>query len=617
MAGIVFILHKDKDVHQETKNLLLNAIANGCYKSDISEIERHSIDNQFSLNLVRNRKSEPIGVYKLDNWVLAYWGYVKFNYSWLDSTILQKIEYALENNDFHDILKTFTGSFQLLLYSRREKKVYCINDKCSTHPWYLLKTGNFFIGVPEAFCYRSVKRHVSWDGIIDNSAIMEFMASGHLWGERSFFKDVIRLGSGKYASSEENEWQLNHHFRMEFGNNTLNNNNEQRLSDAIITDIKGLPKGKAIITLSGGWDSRALVGYAKMMELDFDCISYTFGTNVLHNSDASLAKDIAEKLNVNWRTFVTDGTSLVNNINEVIQATSGESDASCAQDAFLGKKFYYDELSSYDYLLRADEVWGWGDFTNSIDSAFFQCFLFNLDEISYPKLLLKKRIYNEFVNKLADNRLQISSQSKYAKSKRYNDFKDELYWFHRETRLLQNMAAYRRNFIPHIAPFLLDKTIEAIQKTPAIQRIRKRFFISTIKKIFPQLYSLNDNVNRNRMGFSLEQAIKHNLDLQELIKDVLVHNPAPEITKCFNMDVLSNWVSSIIGINAGQLSKGRSFYNLLRYANNAMQKFPKLRELIRQNAIRKGIIKFPVVNANYLFRLTILGISLREYNKST
>ena len=625
MPGIIFVLNNRRAEQADKTNLLLNAMSGQCFRNQSASIEDHILDNNMAVRFVKSQKSEPFGLCKGDHWHIAFWGFLKFNGAGLGNSMASVLEAGLEKDWLDTIQRTFSGSYQALLYNCKQKLAFCLNDKISTHPWYLLATDDCFMGAPEVLCFRAVKKHVVWGGEIDEAAVPEFMASGHLWGERSFFKGVKRLGPGRFAKSlpigsdsKFASYETGSHFKLAYNNEKIPRPEiTKTLSDAIDRDLKDLPSGKGVITLSGGWDSRALAGYAKKAGLDFDCVSYTFGTGVMHNSDAECAKDIAEHLDVSWSVYLSGGNNLVNNIEEVIQATGGETDMPCAQDAFLGKDFYGSQLSGYDYLLRADEVWGWGDYVNSLDSSFFQCFLFNLNEIRQPKLLLTQQAYTRYVNELSATKSAIAKQSESARSRDYNDFKDELYWYNRESRLLQNMAHYRRSYIPHIAPFLLDNTLATIQKIPAEQRIRKGYFISAIRSVFPGLYLRGDNVSRNKMGYELEYAISNNADLRLLIRDVLVCNPPPEMACVCNTEALTEWVDGILHCDKHHISKGRHAYNVLKRINDLAKKFPHLREYLFQMARKTGALKFPMVNSVYLFRLLVLGLALREYKKAS
>jgi hypothetical protein len=157
------------------------------------------------------------------------------------------------------------------------------------------------------------------------------------------------------------------------------------------------------------------------------------------------------------------------------------------QDAFLGEGFYQELAESYDFMVRGDEVWGWGDYAANSQMAFRECILFNLNELLHPQRLLKPDAFGDGVQYLENLMGRLAAECG-AQDIPANDLKDCLYWRHREARLLQGMAYFRRCYLPHQAPFLFDRTLAVIQKIPGEFRIKKRLFIKMCEAKFPELF---------------------------------------------------------------------------------------------------------------------------------
>jgi hypothetical protein len=322
---------------------------------------------------------------------------------------------------------------------------------------------------------------------------------------------------------------------------------------------------------------------------------------------------VAKESGLPWKLFTTTGADLVENIPEVIRATGGECDVACSQDAFLGPMFYEAMAEEYDFLLRGDEIWGWGDTVRSTQEAFVQCLLFNLNELPHPERLLRQSALTASIDALHEERRKISEASPYISERRFDDFKDEVYWDHRESRLLQNMAHYRRGFIPHLAPLMYDRTLDVIQKIPAPYRVRKKMFLSAMRMAFPKLFSIQGDV-RPRMGLNLERAISLDSKLQELISECLVDNLPVALETVFDRDRLKAWVNRTIHQEgAPTVRTERHVYSLLRSLNAKLRKVPFIRSFLLDIARRSGRLRFPVVSSNYVFRLSILSLALRHY----
>ena len=611
MPGLVCVTDRTRDPSE-----LADAVAAKTYGSEKSEIIGWS-DGKAAIRMVQNTKHEPFAILETDRWVAATWGYPLFQGKPLS---LEHFQIATQEH-LVDCVAIFVGllggQYQMVLVKRGAAEAHCISDKISTHPWYLTAAGTTMLAAPEALSFSALCDHPDWDSSLDPLSIPEFMASGHLWGERTYYSSVQRMGPGRRAQTSDSGWVINQHFYPNYSapdNSGTRQLYENKLVAAMQADFQDLPEGRGLITLSGGLDSRALVGLARLTEMGVSTVSYTFGTDVLPNSDPDIASRVAKESGFEWDLIRTDGANVVANIPDVIQATGGECDAVCAQDAFLGPSFYNAIAESNDYLLRGDELWGWGDSVHSIDEAFAQCLLFNLSELPHPERLLRQDAYTEYVGWLREQRTRISDLSQYSAKSRFDDFKDELYWGHRESRLIQNMAHYRRCFIPHLAPLMFDRTLDVIQDLPAYYRVRKNLFVSAMHSAFPDLYSIKGEVAA-RMGLSLERAILQNSELRDLIVDALVDNLPVQLETVFEPNLLKQWViqtTSSAGTHAVQ--KERFVYNLLRSVNSQLRKVPVVRAFLLDIAKRSGRLRFPVVASNYVFRLTVLSLALRHYH---
>ena len=156
------------------------------------------------------------------------------------------------------------------------------------------------------------------------------------------------------------------------------------LFESIKKDISDLPRGKKILTLSGGYDSRALLGFLKVSNEQINTVSYSFGSKVDKGMDMDIGGYYDDKVGVShsyYRAPIDDPSRLIADINNAVLATGGENYLSIFQDAFLGTEFYRHLADKYDYMIRGDEVWGWGDLAINYNMAFWESRLFNLDEI--------------------------------------------------------------------------------------------------------------------------------------------------------------------------------------------------------------------------------------------
>ena len=608
MAGMVAVSGKKQRVRTFSEKL-----AAGVYREGRVIPQEHD-DEQSSVRLLVHSKSEPGTTIQSESWLCSYIGYPKFRSGSFDEESLRELEDLL-TVDPENAFLSLRGHYQLYLYNKINHTSYYVNDRISSHPWYLLSFSACLIGSSDPFSFRSLKKS-GWPGTINHDVIPHFMASGVLWGDETYYKDVRRLGAGQYARYSEGECTVKSYWRFQFQpvSRTMNEKKEILL-DAIKKDFSNIPSGKGVVTLSGGVDSRGIAAVSQMMNLDVDAVSYSFTEELVPNSDIDVAQSVASKMGLSHVSYLSKGENFIDNLTKILRSTGGETDVACAQESFLGKDFYSILQNNYEYLLRGDEFWGGPDSIRSTGEAFISGYMFNLDEFGQPQHLLTPGYFSKFVQEIDEQRSILARDSESNRSGKYTDFRDELCWYQYQTRMVSNTAYYRRGFIPHITPFLFDNTIDVMLTIPPEDRIKKRLFRSTMKSLFPDIFNERDRVTRRHTGLHLENIIRKDRILRELIRDVLVENPPDEMREIFLNGALTSWVDGVLQTENNSLAgAGRNHYFALHTMNNYLRKIPVLRSLLINILHSKNMLRFPVVNANYIFRLTVLGLALREYN---
>jgi len=200
-----------------------------------------------------------------------------------------------------------TGSFlQIKEYSDSiEIKV----DKFSTIPFYYI--------VIEKKLYGSTKLNLlieklpkQYEKKLNIEAAIEFLRTNTLIADKTFIEGIKRISFGHVLSfdkrsgnyQEKEYWKLSGDISILSKKDMLNN-----LEESFLNTIKKQVKnsGKIGIHLSGGMDSRNIMGALLRMDIPFK--TYTYG--VKENLDVQVAKLVSEKLSLNSKFLEWDGVS--------------------------------------------------------------------------------------------------------------------------------------------------------------------------------------------------------------------------------------------------------------------------------------------------------------------
>lgn len=614
MPGIVFI-YKKKFNDDSSKNIV-NDVADQIYACQPFRSIDIDSDNKISLKLIFGSK-DFYGVSKTAEGFASWSGYPRHKGKPLDGSIFSLLNEEIRKKGIKSLINDLSGCFHLVIYLQENEMSYVIADKTSSHPIYYAETDEFVCVSPEPLSFKVLKKY-GWLSSLRQEAVFEYMVSGYLWGDECFLKEVKRLGPGQFACIDKGGIKIGSYWKMTFTSEKESESSLiSALYEAIQKDISDLPAGKKILTLSGGYDSRALLGLFKSSDGPLNTVSYSFGSKANSGMDIDVGGYYADKAKVLhscYRADVGNSARLISDIRNAILATSGENYLSVFQDAFLGIEFYKELANKYDYMLRGDEVWGWGDLAVNTDMAFWESRLFNLNEISHPKGIMSSEMFESGINYINGQR-QIFIEECGDPKISANDLKDYLYWRHREARLLQSMAYFRRCYIPHFAPFLFDRTLEIIKRTPSRYRVQKRLFMRMGEEMIPELFLDNKAISPHSSDVNNFNFLYKEKKFRSFVKGALLESSSDVFNNIFDRKRFEPWIESVLNSNCADVFKLRKNHDFKRAAMALIGRSDYLKGCMKAFMVKKGMNTFPVLDMNYLFRLVVLSLALHEYEK--
>lgn len=613
MSGIILIYNKKPD--DVGIQRIGTDIAERMYNYNALKSEDIVSGHKIFLRMMR-KDEDYFGISNTDEGFFAWFGLPLYKGKTIDKGIFRAVKAEIYKRGISSVIQDISGHFQLAIYLRERGECYIVCDKTSSHPFYHTETENFMAFSPEPLTFKALKQY-GWRSSIRKESVFEYLASGYLWGDECFLKEIKRLAPGQLICLNNDGIKIETYWKMIFEKSQAT---EQsligELFESIKKDISDLPKGNKILTLSGGYDSRALLGFLKNSNQQINTVSYSFGSKVNKGMDMDVGGYYAKKAGVSHSYYhapIDDSSRLISDINNAVSATGGENYLSIFQDAFLGKEFYRHLADQYDYMIRGDEVWGWGDLAVNYDMAFWESRLFNLDEIAYPKKIMSPDVYDRGIKYIGGKRKEFIEECGTPKISA-NDLKDYLYWRHREARLLQSMAYFRRCFIPHFAPFLFDRTLSVIKKTPSKYRVQKNLFMQMGKKMFPELFLDKESISANVGDVNNFASLYKDKRFRSFIKGSLLESGSAIFSDLFDRKSFEPWIDSVLDGNAIDSNKLRQGNDWQRLAITLIGKSGYLKGCMKAVAVKKGSNIFPILNVNYLFRLVGLSLALKEYD---
>lgn len=505
------------------------------------------------------------------------------------------------------------GHYIVVLSIPRTGDVYVIADRTSTIPMYWRMAGDIVVIAAEALpLARAQVGDARTRVTLRHDAIYEFMASGHLWGDDTYWNEVQRVGPGSMLRLQRTGPQVVVYWEMRPQPMRMSWQEAQsRLSAAIQADMACVPDGNGVLTLSGGADSRALLGLMHRTGRRCEAVSYSYGDQFAADHDMEIGRYYARKLGVPHHVYCADVTPdrIIRDFERTVEITGGETDAATAQEAILGEEFYADMCGRYDWMLRGDEVWGWGDGVLSAMTALWQVFLLTLDQLPQPRQLLRTQAFAQGLQCLSIRHRQMIAQAA-GHGYDFNAMKDYLYWRHREARLLQNIAYFRRRYLPHFAPFLFGHALEVVKTLPAPMRIRKKLFLATVTAMFPDLFTDSAAPIAGTPVQSRFTMLYAHAEYRDYIRTAIISNPPAVWDELFDREALDKWMSAVVLGPVQQKPRSDRRFDRARRIYAIMKASGPLRDTAMMFAIWTRRLRFPARDVTYLNRLLTLSRAL-------
>jgi asparagine synthase (glutamine-hydrolysing) len=329
MPGLSFICTFNRDlIQKETRIMqsLQSLVHTKLYKSDVLH---H--DESYFLGTTKYAEY-PFTLLQNDKYVIYIEGkiYGKNN-SLLYQEILDLVDnIILKKSGFKKLLAEWLfrtdGEFIITALEKNSKKIIVFNDVLGRLPFYYRKT-------PQGICMSREVRFIANfynDTSFDRMAIAEYLLLGFPLGGRTLMENISCLEPATLVSIDLPKSGINFEsiYTFNFDNKIHSNvslkENADNLSGLFLEAIKNHTNSvdKNIVSLSGGFDSRAVAAGLHNLKIPFSTVTFT-NNDVTYAEDVKVAEELANLFGVPWRLFQVDLLPAKEDILELVKIKSG------------------------------------------------------------------------------------------------------------------------------------------------------------------------------------------------------------------------------------------------------------------------------------------------------
>jgi asparagine synthetase B (glutamine-hydrolysing) len=391
-------------------------------------------------------------------------------------------------------LSGLEGSFTGLLHTRHPETTTIFVDRRASQPLFYVETNELLAFAPEVkalLALPGIKKDLNWTGIAT------FLVSGFLLSGDTLFSGIVRQPGGSFLTLRDGNVHSARYWRFHPNeDSTAKSESEfkEELGENIDRSVaRGMQdSGKTMIFLSGGADSRAILGSAlRYVNGDGSQLhTITWGSNPdKANADIAVARRIAARFSLNHQVVETglqnsDYGAIFRRANYLLDGMA--QNAAYHPDKLKIMESLYDQ--GFHHVLRGDELFGFGPAVYSNQEAMIFLEFQRFGNFALGRTVAAPDAYPLLCDASATAIDKIAAAGRGVMP---NPFKECIFFEHRFQSRVNGSAYYKQIYLNHECPLLSENVIDVIERIPANLKINK----SIIYKVISERYSMFNGIS--------------------------------------------------------------------------------------------------------------------------
>ena len=392
-------------------------------------------------------------------------------------------------HDSLELVGGLRGFFSIIRVD--EQHIVIAVDRHASIPIYFAVVDGFLVFAPETI---PLLQYSGLPRLIDAGALGSFLTAGFLPPDLTLLSSVRRLRGGQAIVIEQGRFHIQEYWHYRPGSRNVKSGPlelEEKLGDLIERSVErniGDPE-KTVLFLSGGFDSRAILGGClKAIGKDrsrLQTLSWGIGGGSA-DSDVAIAQRLAANFGFQHLLIERRNDDYAKRFHEVNGLIGAQSDMA----AFHPHEYtVMQELQArgIERVLRGDECFGWLHQVNSTAGALASIGLRRFRDAANGALFLNPRSYAVLVDAADSAMLPLESE---ARGMTPNQAKDYFYFSARLQGYLNTASYYKLCVLDQRNVLLDEDIIDFLEEVPDHWRIEKRLFRNAVRRRFPSLYEI-------------------------------------------------------------------------------------------------------------------------------
>lgn len=436
---------------------------------------------------LRHRGPDHASFHQHDHGGLALWGHMADPRSGkhLDAAAL----HALLAAEGDAVLDRVEGAFAVLELDRKQHRARLFNDRVGTLAVYWHQHDGTFTVAPRLGLLPDSARQAG----LNPGAVVNFLSIGHFLGPNTPLAAASFLTPATIVQFDldSGEVSQSRYWNLKYDPDTSSSTDElcRRLGEAIqeSSDLLTDPaEGKRGIFLSGGWDSRSLLGASLAGDRKPDLVVTNGMSDQIRGADTWMARRLATDLGLNYRFCRRDPE--IGPAAWLDGLHKGEITTANNPESFGQHHLPTDYFGDLSYMLKGDVTWGSGAPAVTEEQSIAKI-------VPYP---LADRVKGVLHGDLAadSDRLykeQIESVIRHCENEDWTSRRDYLWQMGGINRYILGLGISDEEHIQVRRPLLAGKVFDVYTTVPVNLRAHKNLFIQSIERFYPRLFAYGRN----------------------------------------------------------------------------------------------------------------------------
>ncbi|HEX7342995.1 MAG TPA: asparagine synthase-related protein [bacterium] len=418
------------------------------------------------------------------------------------------------------LFSRLNGFFALALIEPEKHRLQLVTDRTASVPIFYLRRGNLLAFSPE------IQPLLSLDNSppkINPTALSNFLSSGSILEGKSLIGDIEILRPGQVLTVSGSQVRMDFYWqffyaekRDERDSRDLQEDLYQLMLRAVERQTKdNLP---AAVTLSGGYDSRSILGCMRRLYPERDIRTVTWGEDqFLADSDAVVAERTARHYGTKHIFYTLRAAALPTHFREFVRETEGRVDAAgnYPESLHIFKRIR-DELG-VQILIRGNELFGARSKVTRDRQAWFTGFIPDLTTLPYSYSCLRPEIRRV----LAD--LGCQQMQRLYRELPYDDpidRKDHLFIAQRWPGYQSPLTQLKQRVIQERNPYLDNDLMDFVSRLPARYRTWKNLYVATVQQKMPEFRHLGASSVISLIDW--DARLRKDRALQSFVQEILL-----------------------------------------------------------------------------------------------